>query len=147
MDQGVIGSLKTRYRMKIVQNMIEAIDSKKSPPATSLLDTMKMLILEWDEVTDKTVQNCFKKAGFSKIKDDDVVSDDPFAALKDSIIQPSIFDKTFEDVTAGDVTSFDMFVSTQEPLSNKDVLAGLLAVDIDEQHESDKGDSQRFLRF
>ena len=43
---------------------------------------MKILFLEWYEVTDKTVQNCFKKADFSEIEDDDAVSDDPFASVK-----------------------------------------------------------------
>ena len=52
-------------------------------------------------------------------------------------------DKNFEDVTVEGVASFDdMFVWKQEPLSNKDILAGLLTVDIDDQHESHKGDSQ-----
>ena len=52
-------------------------------------------------------------------------------------------DKSFEGVTVEDVASFeDMLVSTQEPLSDKDILAGLLAVDIGDQHESNKGDSQ-----
>ena len=123
--------------------MIEAIDSKKSLPIISLLDAMKMLVLAWDEVTGKIVQNFFKKAGFSEIEDDGAVSDDPFAALKDSITQLSILDKTFEDVTVEDVAFFDgMLVSTQEPLSDEDILSGLLAVDIDDQHESDEGDSQ-----
>ena len=118
--------------------MIEAIDSKKSLQTISLLDAMKML-----EVTDKTVQNCFMKVGFSEIKDDDAVSDDPFAVLKGSITQLSILDKTFEDVTAEDVTSFDdMLVSTQEPLSDEDILAGYSGVDIDDKHKSDKNSSQ-----
>ena len=104
---------------------------------------MKILFLEWDEVTDKTVQNCFKKADFSEIENDDAVSDDPFAAVKDSITQPSVLDKTFEDVTVENVTSFDdMLVSSQVPLSEEDILAGLSAVDIDDQHESDEHDSQ-----
>ena len=47
--------------------MIKAIDSKKSLPTISLLNTMIMFVLAWDEVADKTVQNCFKKAGFSEI--------------------------------------------------------------------------------
>ena len=52
-------------------------------------------------------------------------------------------DKSFEGVTVEDVASFeDMLVSTQEPLSDENILAGLLAVDIDDQHESNKGDSQ-----
>ena len=120
--------------------MIEAIDSKKSLSPISLLEAMKMLVRAWDEVTDKTVQNCFKEAEFSEIEDDDTVSDDPFAALKDSITQFSILDKTFEDITAKNVASFDdILVST---LSNEDIFADLLAVDIDNQHESNEDSSQ-----
>ena len=47
--------------------MIEAIDSKTSLPTISLLNTMIMFVLAWDEVADKTLQNCFKEAGFSEI--------------------------------------------------------------------------------
>ena len=120
--------------------MIEAIDSKKPLSPISLLEAMKMLVRAWDEVTDKTVQNCFKEAEFSEIEDDNTVSDDPFAALKDSITQFSILDKTFEDITAKNVASFDdILVST---LSNEDILADLLAVDIDNQHESNEDSSQ-----
>ena len=120
--------------------MIEAIDSKKSLSPISLLEAMKMLVRAWDEVTEKTVQNCFKEAEFSEIEDDDTVSDDPFAALKDSINQFSILDKIFEDITAKNVASFDdILVST---LSNEDILADLLAVDIDNQHESNEDSSQ-----
>ena len=97
---------------------------------------MKMLVLVWDEVTDKSVRNCFKKTGFSEIDDNDAVSDDPFTALKFSIIQLSILDKTFEDVTVEEVTSlYDILVSTQESLSNKDNLVDILAGDIDYQHD------------
>ena len=120
--------------------MIEAIDSKKPLSPISLLEAMKMLVRAWDEVTDKTVQNCFKEAEFSEIEDDNTVSDDPFAALKDLITQFSILDKTFEDITAKNVASFDdILVST---LSNEDILADLLAVDIDNQHESNEDSSQ-----
>ena len=99
-----------------------------------------MLARAWDKVTEQTVQNCFKEAEFSEIEDDNTVSDDPFAALKDLITQFSILDKTFEDITAKNVASFDdILVST---LSNEDILADLLAVDIDNQHESNEDSSQ-----
>ena len=49
MNQGVIHSLKARYRNKAVRKMIEAIDSKKSLLTISLLDSMKILIQAWDE--------------------------------------------------------------------------------------------------
>ena len=99
MGQMVICSLKARYRNKVVQKMIEAIDSKNSLPPISFLDAMKMLVLAWDEVTDKTVWNYLRKAGFSAVEDDDTLTDDPFATLNNSITQLSILDKIFEDIT------------------------------------------------
>ena len=68
MDQGVIRSLKARYRTKVVKKMIEAIDSNKPLPDISLLDAMKMLVLAWNEVTDTIVQNCFRKAGLVRLQ-------------------------------------------------------------------------------
>ena len=118
--------------------MIKAVDGNKSLPNISVLDAMKILVLLWDEVTDKTVQNCFKKGDFCEIEKDDAVSDDPFAGLKDNVTQLINLDKTFEDVTVEDVSSFnDMFLSTQESLSDEDILAGFLPIDVHAQHESD----------
>ena len=119
MDQGVIRSLKARYRTKVVQKMIEAIDGNKSLPNISVLDAMKMPVLSWDEVTDNTVENCFKKAGFCETEENDALS----------VTQLINLDKTFEDVTVEDVASFDdMLVSTQEALSDKDILSGFLPI-------------------
>ena len=76
----------------------------------------------------------FKKAVFCEIEGDDTVSDDPFVALKDTITQLINLDKTFEDVTVEDVASFnDMLVSTQEPLSDEDILAGFLPIALREK--------------
>ena len=124
--------------------MIEASDGNKSLLNISVLDAMKILFLSWDEVADKTVKNCFKKAGFCEIEEDDAVSDDPLATLKDTAMQLINLDKTFEDVTVEDVTSFDdILVSTQEPLSDEDILAGILPIDVHAQHVSDdEEDSQ-----
>ena len=141
MHKGVIRSLKARYRTKVVQKMI---DGNKSLSNISVLDAMKMLVLSWDEVTDKTMQNCFKKAGFCEIEEDDAVSGDPFTALKNTVTQLINLDKTFEDVTVEDVASFNyVLVSTQELLSDEDILADFLPIDAHAQHEfDDEEDSQ-----
>ena len=115
--------------------MIQAIDGNKSLRNITVLDAMKMLF--WYEVTAR-LQNCFKKAGFCEIEEDDAISDDPFATLKDNVKQLINLDKIFEGVTADDVASFDdMLVSTQEPLSGERILAGYLPMDVHAQHESD----------
>ena len=103
-----------------------------------------MFVLSWNEVTDKTVQNCYRKAGFCQIEEDDAVSDDLFAALKDTVTQLINLDKAIEDVTVEDVASFyDFLVSTQEPLSDEDILKGFLPIDVHAKHKcNDDEESQ-----
>lgn len=141
MDQGVIRSLKAKYRVKVIQKMIEAIDKKKELTQISLLGAMKMLVLAWDEVTEKPVQNCFKKAGFTEIDENTLSSDDPFRALNDTIRQLSILDENFEDLSAKDVASFDDAVPvTQGLMSDEEILSDILGNEVEEmQDEEDNG--------
>ena len=144
MEQGVIRSLKAKYRTKVVQKMIDAVDSKKPLPQISMLGAMKMLLLAWDEVSSKTVQNCFKKACFCHIEGDDL-SDDPFSALEDSIRVLSHLDESLvpKDLTSDDVASFDDdLAATQPPLTDEDILADLLEGDIEEDQIEKDEDSE-----
>ena len=141
MDQGVICSLKAWNRNNVAQEMIEVIDSKKSFPDYFFVGYYENArpSIGWGYRKDRAR----KYLGFSEIEDDDAVSYDSFTALKDFITQFSILDETFENVTVEDVASLDdIHVSTQEPLSDADNLVSLLAVDIDDKHESNKDDSQ-----
>ena len=73
----------------------------------SINEAMKMLILAW-HVSTTTVQNCFKKTGFSD-EEKGVDSDDPFSTLKQSIEQLQSRDETLvpDDVTCDDILAFD----------------------------------------
>ena len=84
MDQGVIWSLKSKYRTRIVQKVLAAIDQGKQLPVISILEAMKVLALSWSEVSKETITNCFTKSGFSE----DVCSeedDDPFFQLREAL--------------------------------------------------------------
>ena len=59
MDQGVIRSLKAKYRSRMIQQIIKAVDANKSIPKVNVLDAMKMLIICWEDVTEETVKRCF----------------------------------------------------------------------------------------
>ena len=83
MDQGVIWSLKSKYRTHIIQNVLAAIDQGKQLPVISILEVMKVLALYWSEVSKEAITNCFTKSGFSE----DVCSeedDDPFFQLRET---------------------------------------------------------------
>ena len=87
MHQGVIWSLKLKYRILSVRRIITALENDEDMPSFSVLDAMKMLVLAWKSITEETTINCFSKAGISKdqqvaaINDDD----DPFKALIEEI--------------------------------------------------------------
>ena len=91
--------------------MIDAIDGKKLLQDVSVIEVMKTLVLVWGEITPKTVKNCFKKAGFSEIEEDDGIheSNDPFAALEDSIKQLGFLEKISKNLSVDD---FDNFVKS-----------------------------------
>ena len=55
MDQGVIRSLKAKYPSRMTQQIIKAIDANKSIPKVNVLDSMKMLTVCWEDVTEETV--------------------------------------------------------------------------------------------
>ena len=59
MDQGVIRSLKAKYRTEVTEKMIDTIDNDESLPTISIIEAMKLLILAWDDLPTTAVQNCF----------------------------------------------------------------------------------------
>ena len=82
--------------------------AKKPLQNVSIIEVMKTLVLVWAEITPKTVKNCFKKAGFSEIEEDDGIheSNDPFAALEDSIKQLGLLEKISKNLSVDDVDNF-----------------------------------------
>ena len=92
----------------MIQKIIDTIDGKKPLQSVSIMKVMKILVLAWKEVTPKAVKNCFKKAGFSEIEEDDTIheSDDPFAALEDSIKQLRLLDESSKNLSVNDVGDF-----------------------------------------
>ena len=87
MDQGVIWSVKSKFRFLSVRRIITAFENDKEMPSFSVLDAMKMLVLAWKSVTKGVIINCFSKAGISKNQQRTAANDDddPFIALTEEI--------------------------------------------------------------
>ena len=49
----------------IIRKTIRAIDKDRQVASFSILETMLMLKKSWDEISEKTIQNSFRKAGIS----------------------------------------------------------------------------------
>ena len=55
MDQGVIRSLKTKYRKNMVRKIIRNLEKNKALPAISILNGMQMLVSAWNSVSIETL--------------------------------------------------------------------------------------------
>ncbi|KAK7601293.1 hypothetical protein V9T40_008734 [Parthenolecanium corni] len=66
LDQGIIKVTKHRYRQRLVQRYINEIDHPELAKPLNVLDALHYITASWQDVSVKTVQNCFKKAGFVK---------------------------------------------------------------------------------
>lgn len=72
-DQGITRTLKAYYRREICRRILPEIDDSQSQSDVNaiakqifLLDVLHMLAMSWDQVSVKTIENCFKKSGFCK---------------------------------------------------------------------------------
>ncbi|XP_072119240.1 tigger transposable element-derived protein 4-like [Mobula birostris] len=73
MDMGIIKKLKTLYRRKLVNHILEAIEenlltssatAKEVCARVNLLHAIQFVTDSWREISSKTIQNCFALCGF-----------------------------------------------------------------------------------
>ena len=87
MDQDVIRCLKAHYRKQLVKLILRSLDSNKPLPKVSLLTALQLLVSAWNEVSETTVVNCFKKAKISE-KDQTIAindEDEPFKEINENV--------------------------------------------------------------
>ena len=142
MDQGVIRSLKAKYRVFVVQKYIRALDRKMPLPKINIISAMNMLVTAWSMVTKTTVINCFTKAGMSEALQEQALQDDddPFKDLIEEVeIQRGKNRDTVPlNVTAEDFVAVDDEVIATEPLaSEEEILTELRGEDILEIHDEE----------
>ena len=77
--------MKCKYRTRIIKTIKNAIDNGKQMSSISILEAMEMFGDSRSEVSESTIINYFRKAGFKEgVSHED---DDPFSASKSSIDQ------------------------------------------------------------
>jgi len=72
-DQGIIKAFKAHYcremRARIITELDDIQDQSDASAVAkkiSFLDALHLVTMSWKRVTEKTVENCFRKCGFSK---------------------------------------------------------------------------------
>lgn len=65
LDQGIIKNFKTFYRKEVVQLLLNSIE-EGTTHSISLLSAMSIADKAWQNVSQTTIQNCFRACGFVK---------------------------------------------------------------------------------
>ena len=139
MDEGIIRTLKAKYRSLTVRKMIAALEKQNSIPTISILFAMTMLEKACNAFSNKTFSNCFKKGGISEKEVEKVLNDedDPFAGLDEierdtvqtleanlAVLKEKFGDQIDADITSDDYIDFDIEVITSHgKLTNQEILA------------------------
>ena len=110
MDQGVIRSFKSFYRRRLVQHLIQEMEASSTAAEKVPIDLLKVMTwcnAAWNDVTQKTIANCFRKALFSESNGNDELIQDTDAED----------DSLFRQLVLDNAVSFAEFVSVDDDLN------------------------------
>ncbi len=143
MDQGVIHSLKAKYRHLVVQKYITSLELKEGIPKISILNAMDMLVSAWSMVAEETVVNCFKKSGISSSSKQQALDeeDDPFRHLVADLqkLQGISQELVPEVVTAEMYANIDADAQTTDSAPHgDDILGEFLDEEIQDSEEANE---------
>lgn len=73
LDMGIIKCFKGYYRKRLVDSALVNIENKVENPlkGVNIKEACDNIAGSWWEVTEKTISNCWRKAGISLVEDDD----------------------------------------------------------------------------
>lgn len=141
MDQGVIRCLKSHYRRLQVLKLIQSIDSNNQNSFT-VLDAILMISEAWEKVSQKTVANCFRHAGFKDLTSlitrtsDDVIDDDE----EDNISLAQLAQNLRPALSTTETDEFidvDQSIAICAPATEDDIVR-----EVQEENENEQEDSE-----
>ena len=145
MDQGVMPSLKSHYRGRVVCLLCRSLEKTEPCPKISILQSVKILADSWEVVTKETIISCFRKVGITPGVQQPAIagSDGPFKNLQESSDDLRKADSSVvpHDVTATALVSLDDDVIPTAPeISEGDIIEELW--DRQEQGEEEENDDE-----
>ncbi|XP_025199361.1 tigger transposable element-derived protein 4-like [Melanaphis sacchari] len=129
MDQGIIKSLKVKFRKLLVLKVINREEQGKDIKI-SVLDAILMISDAWNDVSTTTIRNCFRHAGLK-------------ASVNDEIEKEIVNDNNLDIhcVSEKNLQSFievdDALLTTEEP-NEEEIFKSILNANNDESEQADE---------
>lgn len=71
LDLGIIKNFKVKYRTEVVNHVLRQIQENRAVVPINVLEALHFIKKAWDEVSPRTIQNCFSACGFDVITTDE----------------------------------------------------------------------------
>jgi hypothetical protein len=147
LDQGIIRNLKVHFRRALVMKMIENAD-KNDGAKIDLLDTIIMISKAWDAVSQNTIANCFRHAGFcsSALSEADFDDEDDIPLIQ-LIREANVMDNYF-NVKFDDFVDVDENLVTWGQLNDEDLLVNPNTSQAEQEaHDADEDEDDPDVEF
>ncbi|KAH8009960.1 hypothetical protein HPB51_023016 [Rhipicephalus microplus] len=149
LDQGIIRAVKQLYKKNLLRRFLLAIECGKLF-SIDLIGAIHLLEYSWRQVEATTVQNCFKRAGFSVCAGDaddtsdtiDQTSDIVDEACKTLLAEVLERQGVTEGISFPDFRDTDSDVQTSPDMSDEAIVASVVEVspnDIESDNTGDPG--------
>jgi hypothetical protein len=143
MDQGIIQNFKVKYRDQLLRAAIRNFDQKRSFDP-DLWDAMQWTQTAWDGISQSTIANCFKHAGFAaESSDEPVVEDETDQDLYPALPAALYAEAMRRGLTDVEATGLDFTDCDDHVLVCSDVLEDMqVDVELEVPDSSDEEDTQ-----
>lgn len=141
-DMGIINNIKCHYRTALLKKLIDHVDAGNSFDSfkPTLLDAVKILKQSWERVEPATIQNCFKRAGFTASTNENESTTSVEPILEQLFVEYGVTAPL--TVTGIDMVAVDEGIETAPSLSETDSTQDQTEVDNEEtaEVEDDQGE-------
>ena len=125
LDAGIIKNFKLKYRKKLLRHVISRITNNLSASdiakEVDVLQAITWVAAAWNDVTEKTIGNCFAKCGILEqtAENDDAELGGEFAELFKELTE---MDEVENDLTADGYIDFEINVPSCHPPINSEMV-------------------------
>lgn len=141
MDQGVIHSFKRIYRKTLIRKILFHVENEIKFDV-NLLDALRTVETSWKEVSEKTIKNSFRSAGFHK--NDENPCDETIISF-DEDLDDDVLREFSEHMKLTDaITNFSDYAKVDDheqctaELTEEEIINELLNIDADQDSSSDE---------
>ena len=122
LDAGIIQSFKSKYRKRLMRHVLARINedllASEIAKEIDVLQAIEWVAKAWDDVTAKTIKNCFAKCGFNKTTSE--IEDDDVDAEFDELFKELTESNSGSCITAEEYIDFEIETCTSAPVINSD---------------------------